>query len=203
MNVQGRFDSGRGADGLDAVHIVYNTSRFGPGVKLSARPLRLSGKRHPAKPDPRARVFVPPRRRPSKHLQIRHRQQFITWLKRWHSQLYARAKKSADIAQAREGTLNGLGGWWESFTDSLTEVGGAVLQYKTQKDILDAQMERMRLGLPPLQTAEYAPTVRIDVGAETTRDITGAIGAGFGKMLPWLALGGGMLLLVTMGRKRR
>ena len=64
------------------------------------------------------------------------------------------------------------------------------------------QMERMRAGLPPLQTGEYAPTVAIKVDPGTTRELTGAIGAGFGKMLPVIAIGG-VALMFLMGRRRR
>jgi len=151
----------------------------------------------PGRPDVRL-----PARRPlvSKGAKIRRRRQFITWLKNWAPQLYVRAKAKADAIEANDATLGQLAGWWETFTENLTEVGGAVLQYKTQKAILDAQLERMRAGLPPLQTSEYAPTVAVKVDPGTTREITGAIGAGLGRMLPFIAIGGVAILLMMRRR---
>lgn len=144
---------------------------------------------------------VPRRRRPiSKAKTIRYRQQFIAWMKNWSPALYRRAKAKADAVEAREGALGGLAGWWETFTENITEVGGAVLQYKTQKAILEAQLERMRAGLPPLQTSEYAPTIAVKPDPGTTREITGAIGAGLGRMLPFIAIAG-VALLVMMRRR--
>lgn len=146
------------------------------------------------------------RRRPiSRAKKIRHRQQFIGWLKNWAPQLYARAKAKADAVEAREAqnnTLGNLGTWWDTFTENIAEVGGAVLQYKTQKAILEAQLERMRAGEPPLQTSEYAPTIAVKPDPGTVREVTGAIGAGFGRMLPFLAIGG-VVLVMMMGRGRR
>ena len=151
---------------------------------------------------PERRATIMPVRRPplSKGAKIRRRQQFVNWIKNWAPQLYLRAKAKADAAEVNEGTLGQLAGWWETFTENLTEVGGALLQYKTQKAILDAQLERMRAGLPPLQTSEYAPTVAVRVDPGTTREITGAIGAGLGKMLPFIAIAGVGILLMMRRR---
>lgn len=142
------------------------------------------------------------RRRPvSKAKTIRHRKQFIEWIKNWAPGLYRRAKAKADATEAAEGgELGNLGGWWESFSDNLTEVGTTYLQFRTQKEILDAQLERMRAGEPPLQTSEYAPTISVKPDPGTTREITGAIGAGLGRMLPFIAIGG--VALVLMMRRR-
>ena len=127
----------------------------------------------------------------------------MTWLQRWAPKVYAHAKKRADVAAANDGALNGLGGWWDTFTDSVSDLGGKYLQFRTQKEILEAQMQRMQQGLPPLQTSEYAPTIAVKPDAGTTREITGAIGAGFSRMVPWIVIGGGALMLLTVGRKRR
>lgn len=153
-------------------------------------------------------VFVPPgkvpaRRAPSRATQIRYRRQFVNWLKDWAPQIYIDAKKKADQVESNDGALGQLAGWWETFTESAADIGGQYLQFKTQKEILDAQMERMRGGLPPLQTSEYAPTIAIKPDAGTTREITGAIGAGFGSMLPWLAIGGLGLFLLMRPKRRR
>lgn len=179
---------------------------------VSKKPLRglIGGPewRAPQTPGPGLRTWVSGRsgtatrrrRRPiSKAQTIRHRKQFVGWLKNWSPRLYAVAKAKADAAEVNDGTLGQLAGWWESFTQGITDVGGQYIQFRTQKEILDAQMERMRAGEPPLQTSEYAPTVSVKVDPGTTAEITGAIGTGLGKMLPFIAIGG-LALLFLMRR---
>ena len=196
MNVQGNLDIGRGADGLNGLKPAYVGSRLGPGVPSAPRPAHLRRGRY--KTAAQAQPITP--RRVTRQELTRNRQQFINWLKRWAPRVYTYAKEAADREQARDGALNGLSGWFDSFMDKLTDAGGKYLQLRTQKDILDAQMERMRAGLPPLQTSEYAPTVKVQPDPATTKQITGAIGAGFQGALPWVIGAGGLLLL--MGRKR-
>lgn len=212
-NAQGNYNAGRGPDGLG---LIRTGSRFGFGVRNAERPTRIGGRRNfvvdrratimPVRTP--AQIYLPlsastiataavRRRKPSRLQKIRDRRQFINWIKRWSPGLYAAAKAKADLVERNEATLGGLSGWWETFTEGLTDVAGKVIQFKTQKEILDAQMERMRQGLPPLQTSEYAPTIAIKPDPGTTREITGAIGAGFGSLLPWIVAGGVGLFLLT------
>ncbi len=151
------------------------------------------------KPTPPAKVT--PRKRPSKAALTRNRQAFVTWVKNWAPDIYAAAKFKADQEELTDGTLGQLAGWWESFSTSVTDLGGKYLQFQTQKEILDAQLERMKQGLPPLQTSEYAPTIAIKPDAGTTAEITGAIGAGFGRMLPFIAIGGVAFILLMRKKK--
>lgn len=51
--------------------------------------------------------------------------------------------------------------WWESGIDAVKSVGTAVLQYQTQKDLIDLQMKRIEDGKPPIDTALISPTVRV------------------------------------------
>lgn len=224
-NAQGNYDQGRGRDGLSRIG-----SRFGASVPTSHRPPSISGKpTPPALLDPamlepgetgegftvsrrRSLGEVTPRisviptrarqRRPNKAALVRYRRQFVNWIKQWAPGIYVAAKKKADLIENEEGSLGQLGGWWETFSDSVGDLGGKYLQFRTQKEILDVQMERMRAGLPPLQTGEYAPTVAVKVDPGTTAEITGAIGAGFGKMLPFIAVGGVAIVLMMRKRKR-
>lgn len=179
---------------------------WGRGTRIELTDPRFRGKvlRRPRPPRPIKygwRMGMPIRkRRVNKAKTIRHRQAFINWVKNWAPGLYVRAKKKADLVEATEGTLGQLGGWWDTFQESITDLGGKYLQFRTQKEILEAQLERMRAGLPPLQTSEYAPTIAIKPDPGTTREITGAIGAGLGRMLPFIAIGG-VALLVMMRRR--
>lgn len=227
VNAQGNYDQGRGADGLGQTATMIGSrygagvpySRRPPAISGKPKPpssldpqlvlprlyaardierLPIVAKKSGFWSPGRSGTSVPRRRRPiSKAKQIRHRKQFIGWLKNWAPDLYATAKAKADAVQIGEGTLGQLAGWWESFTDSLTSVGGQYLQFRTQKEILDAQMERMRAGEAPLQTSQYAPTVSVKVDPGTTAEITGAIGTGLGKMLPFIAIGGLALLVLS------
>ena len=229
INAQGNYNQGRGADGLSLVMpasrygagVPY--SRRPPAISGKAKPaasldpqlllprlwggrdierIPLVAKRLQARIEApgRSGTAIRRRRRPiSKAKQIRDRKQFIGWLKNWAPDLYAAAKAKADAAEINDGTLGQLAGWWETFTQGISDVGGQYIQFRTQKEILDAQLERMRAGLPPLQTSEYAPTVAVKVDPGTTAEITGAIGTGLGRMLPFIAIGG-LALLFLMRR---
>lgn len=142
------------------------------------------------------RVPMKRRRRPNKARLIRDRQRFVNWLKTFAPQLYVDAKKAADVAEANGGTLGELAGWFDTFTEKVSELGGKYLQFRTQKEILEAQLERMKQGLPPLETGQIAPTIAVKPDPGTTREITGAIGAGFGRMLPFLAVGLALFLFM-------
>lgn len=202
-NAQGSYNQGRGRDGFEplrSIDATYRSSRFGTGTRTSNRPRSITGKPRwgiPPGERPVGRHLPVSRRRSSKAATVRNRRSFVNWIKRWAPQLYADAKKQADVVERNEGALGNLGGWWDTFTEKLSDVGGKYLQYRTQREILKAQMDRMQAGLPPLQTSEYAPTIQIKPDPGTTREITSAIGAGFGKMLPWLAAAGvGVFLLM-------
>ena len=71
-------------------------------------------------------------------------------------------------------TLPAAKEWWESGIEAIGTVGTAVLQYKTQKDLIDLQMSRIEQGLEPIDTALIAPTVRVqaDLPPAIQKDIT-------------------------------
>ena len=47
----------------------------------------------------------------------------------------------------------------------------AYLQYQSQQQVLDVQLQRMASGLPPLDTAQYAPTMQIGLDPATIRNL--------------------------------
>lgn len=98
--------------------------------------------------------------------------------------------------------------------DAAQTILPAYLQFEQQREVLDIQLERARAGLPPLNTAQFAPSVQIGLDQETIRRMAeeaaarAASGAGalFSSPWLWVALGGGALALVAMqsrGRRRR
>ncbi len=65
---------------------------------------------------------------------------------------------------------------------SFREVLGTVALTIQQKQILDAQMERMRAGLPPLNASQYGVGVSVGVSPDVQK----------------LLLGGGIVLLLAL-----
>jgi len=153
------------------------------------------------------------RRRPSRAERARNQQRFVQMIKRTHPRLYA-------IAKARVGeppTGSGLGqitktatttetssSWFSRLTDTLSTLAPSYLQYKSQKELLEIQLQRAQEGLPPLETSQYAPAVQIGLDPEQTREAIAAAGAQAGEFLRQpmvLAAGAGILLLVMMRRR--
>jgi hypothetical protein len=66
-----------------------------------------------------------------------------------------------DEAAAQGTTETTATPWWESAIDAVKSTGTAVLQYKTQQDLIDLQMKRIEEGKPPIDTALISPTVRV------------------------------------------
>lgn len=52
--------------------------------------------------------------------------------------------------------------WYEKAIDAVKDALPTYIQYKTQNKILDAQLRRAEQGLPPLETAQYAPTMQLE-----------------------------------------
>jgi hypothetical protein len=90
--------------------------------------------------------------------------------------------------------------WWQSAIDAASQIGGAVLQYETQKDLIELQKSRIEQGKPPIDTALLAPTVRVqaDLPPTVQKDITDM------KRVGVFAIGGIALALIAflMLRKR-
>lgn len=97
-------------------------------------------------------------------------------------------------------------GWMDKLIGAATTIAPAYLQFQQQKEILDMQLERAKQGLPPLETAYLAPTVRIqtELSPEALRTARTGIAEGLGNLaFPLLLVGGVMLLTMGRGRRRR
>lgn len=140
---------------------------------------------------------------PSKAAKVANQKRFLRWLEAWNPQLHAAAVNAANAVTENDTGLGALNSWWDSFTDKISQLGSKYVQFRTQKEILDAQMERMRQGLPPLETGQYAPTVAIKPDAGTTAEITSAIGSGIGKLSTPLMLAAAALGFFFLTKKRR
>lgn len=96
-------------------------------------------------------------------------------------------------------------GWLDKLIGAATTIAPAYLQFQQQKEILDMQLERAKQGLPPLETAYMAPTVRVqtELGPEAQRAAREGITAGLGTLAFPLILVAGAFLLMQGGRRRR
>lgn len=56
---------------------------------------------------------------------------------------------------------------WDSFMDNLSQIVGVVVQGKVQHDLLQVNLDRARLGQPPINTAAYTPGVNVGVSGDT------------------------------------
>ncbi len=95
-------------------------------------------------------------------------------------------------------------GWLDKVIGAASTIAPAYLQFQQQKEILDMQLERAKQGLPPLETAYLAPTVRIqtELSPEAMRTAREGLTAGIGQLgFPLLVLGG--VALMMMGQRRR
>lgn len=70
-----------------------------------------------------------------------------------------------EVVKKRAGIDGGLGlDWGGLFTtavNTIKDIAPAVISAQGQKKILDLQIERARQNLPPLDTTNYMPTVKI------------------------------------------
>lgn len=101
-------------------------------------------------------------------------------------------------------TGNGQWDWAKELLSSGIEAAKTivpqVLQYKTQQQILDMNVERAKAGLPPIDPGVIAPQVKVihDVAPEFRPAILAA--GGMGNMLLWGGLALGAFMLVRMLR---
>lgn len=91
--------------------------------------------------------------------------------------------------------------WWEAGIEAIKSVGTGVLQYQTQKDLIELQMKRIEDGKPPIDTALISPTVRVqaDLPPAIQKDIRDM------KQGTLLAIGGvaAALIAFLLLRKKR
>lgn len=95
-------------------------------------------------------------------------------------------------------------GWLDKLIGAASTIAPAYIQFKQQQDILDMQIERAKQGLPPLESAYIAPTVRVEAGMTPEMMTTARRGITEGLQniaIPAMLIGG--VLLLTMGGRRR
>jgi len=122
------------------------------------------------------------------------RVEFLRWLKNYDPSLYDKVLDGAG-GLGKDAAPPSSGGFWSGIADTFNKIAPTVTQSIAQAKIFRAQMKRAKKGLPPLNTAEYAPTMRIqaDIAPATRNAIFAEIGSGFKQYL--LPIAGITLLL--------
>jgi len=132
------------------------------------------------------------------------RAQFLTWLRTFNPALFEAAVKQAEdwkASLASPTALSGLGAddsepstWWQQLTEGLTSMGTAYLAYKGQQQVLQTNIQRAQMGLPPIDPSTGAPTVRTQVSLSP--QLLSRLGDG-GTMVLYAGLGLAALYLLT------
>lgn len=208
MNVQGQYNSGRGRDGLGNVFSAGWTGDppiRGGGLAQAKRPPWITG--DPGRANRNRKVLPFRRRKVSPAAKKLNREKFVAWLQEFSPGIAIAAAKHADAATQAAGlgqvttTVSepAATGWFDSFMTKAGELGSQFLAYRTQKQILDIQIERAEAGLPPLETSQLAPTIKVETTPEATRQITSAIGTGLKTLAtPLLIAAAGIGLLLFL-----
>lgn len=79
---------------------------------------------------------------------------------------------------------------FKSLLESLSGVIGVVVQAKTQQDLLKANLDRAKIGLPPLNAQAYMPGVNVGVASDTQKMVFIVAGIAAGAIV-LSALAGG------------
>lgn len=148
----------------------------------------------------------------------KNRARFLDWLRTYNPGLFRAAiahaenwKDGVTAASGNPGALSGVAlgdtdssTWWQQLTSGITSMGTAYLAYEGQKNIIALNTQRASVGLPPLDPATGAPTVRTTVGLSP--ELMARLQSGGS----WLVIGAvgiaGIMLLKSLlggGRRRR
>lgn len=144
--------------------------------------------------------------------QVLAQAQFLTWMQNKHPDLYAAA-----INEASNGRLSGMGQMgppsptvepvpaYTSIVDKIVALGSGYLTYTMQKKIINMNIERAKMGLPPIDIAAAgaAPVVQTEVNISPAMiaSLKESLGGGMQQIGLLIAVGLGAFLL--FGKKRR
>jgi hypothetical protein len=142
------------------------------------------------------------------------RAQFLTWLKEFNPALFEEVIKRAEAWKSsvaeRTGNpaaLSGLGDgdaapttWWQKIVDTLPTLGTAYLAYKGQQSVLDTNIQRANMGLPPIDPATGAPRVNVGLSPQLMARLQDS---GSYLLIGGAVLAGVFLLSKLLGGKRR
>jgi hypothetical protein len=104
--------------------------------------------------------------------------QFIEWLKVNQPDLYNVAVKTHALKNGQM-AIHGItdfqplgaidfGSFFSTVTDVVGKIAPSVIAARSQRDIVKIQLERAKQGLPPMNTSDFAPVVKVQT--DITRD---------------------------------
>ena len=139
--------------------------------------------------------------------QVLAQAQFLTWMQNRHPELYAEAFEAASNSN-----LSGLGQTtaeptptYTSLVDKIVALGSGYLTYTMQKKIINMNIERAKMGLPPIDIAAAgaAPVIQTEVNISPAMiaSLKESLGGGMQQIGLIIAVALGAFLL--FGRKKR
>lgn len=134
---------------------------------------------------------------------IANRKKFLQWMKRQNPKAYAAIMRRAGLHVMNAGTDPvAEPSIWDKIVSGAQQILPTIVQARAQKQIFDAQLKRAKQGLPPLKTAEIAPTIRVqaEVGRETREAVTGGILQTLKHWAVPVLVGGGALYVLFKNR---
>lgn len=127
--------------------------------------------------------------------------EFMNWLLENYPETYTATMLEVGGSgglQAAHTKPDSGGGWWNKIVSAVETIAPKLIQAKAQRSILKTQLQRARQGLPPLDTRNLSPVIRIQ--PELPYGTASAIKR---YVLPGLAIGGGLLILLMFINKRK
>ena len=133
--------------------------------------------------------------------------QFLAWLRKFNPVAYRVGIAAASRASGSSTQLAGLGSWWGSLTSAVGSIGSSVasaaktilpglMQYQTQRKLMNLQIARANQGLAPLNMSQLTlPALQVQVAPspEITASLSRAVTAGTKKT--WLYVAGAVVLV--------
>jgi hypothetical protein len=147
--------------------------------------------------------------------QLKAQEMAIDWIRKNDPKVYELAAKRHSLKQGSAAiyglsgyeadefvALNGIADFFTTLTDTVSKVLPQAIQYKTQSNILKAQLKRGEQGLPPLDVYDYSPVFRVEPDfspeseAALTRMAIDTTGSALTKILPYAAMALGLVLIL-------
>lgn len=136
----------------------------------------------------------------------RAQKEFVRWVQQNDPFLFEVAKKRLAMRQDM-GAID-WGGIFKGVADTVKNVAPTLVQYQSQKKVLDMQMKRAEQGLPPADVQNYSPVVRVaaemtpETEAAATRVAQQSVKTGVSELMPLFLLGG-LGAFFLLNKKRR
>lgn len=135
---------------------------------------------------------------------------FAKWLKKWRPSLYAAAMSatsspSLGAIDDDTGEWSPLGAAISDWVDSLKSIADRLLPTVYEKKVLEAQLQRVRQGLPPAPTAavQHQAAIATRAAGHPVPPALAGLFSAKGLVLAGLAIGGFLLFGRRVRQHRR